>query len=305
MTTTSLPVTAARRETSLLRSTARVHDVAELTKPRIAVLVGLSVAAAALVGAWGQPDPWLVLHAIIGTMLIAASGTILNQVIERDTDRVMKRTANRPIAAGRLGIAEAISLAIGLVVLGVGYLALTTGALTAFWGAATWILYTFAYTPLKRRSPWNTAVGAVAGAMPVLIGWSAAGGVADVRCGAMFLLLFLWQFPHFMAIAWLYRAQYRAAGIQVATVTDPSGRAAGVQAVLGAVSLLPVTMVFAMTHFEVTFALAFACLLGIGQMLLAWQFFRQPNDRRARALLRASLVYLPTVLCLLATSPWI
>jgi len=300
MNTSTLVVPDTRRTLWM----ARVRDTAELTKPRIVSMVVFSVGTAAMAASWGQPDPAVVLHTIVGTILIAASGSIFNQWLERDTDARMMRTADRPLVSGRIGSTEAVLLASLCGVCGVGYLAWAANRWTVVWGLGTWLLYVVAYTPLKRRTAWNTVVGALSGAMPVWIGWSAAGGRPELRAAALFLLLFLWQFPHFMAIAWLYRQQYARAGIRVATVTDPTGRAAGVQAVLGAISLLPVTMVFALADPEAKSYLALACLLGVVQVYFAWRFFRQPDESSARSLLRMSLIYLPTVLACVAASPW-
>ncbi|MDA0659507.1 MAG: heme o synthase [Planctomycetota bacterium] len=300
MTTSTLSVATTRRAVW----SARLRDLAELTKPRIVTMVLFSVGASAMVASWGQPDPSVVLHAVLGTVLIAASGSILNQWLERDTDARMARTADRPMVNGRLGVTEALALASMCGLTGFLYLIWKTNYWTAVWGAGTWLLYVVAYTPLKRHTAWNTAVGALSGAMPIWIGWAAVGGRPELRAIAMFLLVFFWQFPHFMAIAWLYRQQYARAGIQVATVTDPTGRLAGVQAVLGAISLLPVTMVFAIAEPEAKPYLAIACLLGVIQVYFAWIFFRRPDEISARTLLRMSLIYLPTVLACVAASPW-
>jgi protoheme IX farnesyltransferase len=159
---------------------------------------------------------------------------------------------------------------------------------------ATWLIYVFAYTPLKSRSPLNTAVGAVSGSLPVLIGWTAAGAPVDVRALALVAVMFLWQFPHFMSIAWLYRDQYRRAGQRMLTVVDPSGLRAGAQAVVGALALMPVSLVPALSPQAGSPAVYcwWVLALGAGQVAAAVAFLVRRDDRAARRLLRASLVYL-------------
>jgi protoheme IX farnesyltransferase len=302
MSTSTLTIAPPR--TALL---ARLRDYVELTKPRIAVLELVVVLAAAVVATWGQPDPLLVLHAMIGTLLVAASASAANQWIERRLDSRMTRTANRPLPAGRLSAAEALGFAAITLALGSLYLATFVNLACLGWAVATWLVYVVAYTPLKTASPANTAVGAIAGALPVLIGWTATGVALDERALALTLVLFLWQFPHFMAIAWLYRHEYARAGHQMLTVVDPSGRRAGWQAVLSALALIPVSLVPVLDNpgLGSVLFLAVASMLGLGQMALAAAFWHDPTEVRARLLLRASLVYLPTLLAMLMLVPWL
>jgi len=246
-------------------------------------------------------------HAMLGTLLVAASASAANQWLERRSDARMARTASRPLPAGRLSSSEAFAFAAATLVGGVLYLACFVNLAATGWALLTWALYVLVYTPLKMLSSVNTAVGAVAGALPVLIGWSATGTPIDARAVALALLLFLWQFPHFMAIAWLYRSDYNRAGYQMLTVVEPTGRRAGWQAVLAALALVPVSLVpvLATPGLGSVLYLAGAVLLGAGQLGLAALFLRQADDWRARLLLRASLVYLPTVLVMLMLAPWI
>jgi len=286
---------------------SRVCDYIELTKPRIAVLELVVVLAAGFVATWGQPDPAIMLHAMLGTLLVAASASAANQWLERRNDARMTRTASRPLPAGRLSSGEALAFAAVTLAAGCVYLALLVNLACLAWALLTWALYVLAYTPLKTISPTNTAVGAVAGALPVLIGWSATGAAIDQRAIALTLLLFLWQFPHFMAIAWLYRHDYARAGYQMLTVVEPTGRRAGWQAVLAALALVPVSIVpvLAAPGLGSVLYLAGALLLGAGQLALAAWFWQHADDARARLLLRASLVYLPTMLVMLMLAPWI
>lgn len=282
---------------------SRVADYVELTKPRIAVLVLITVAVAAFVGAWGQPDPWILLHSLFGTLLVASSASALNQWLEVGRDALMDRTADRPLPAGRLHTLEVLAFAAITIVVGALYLAYFVNAQAACWGLLTWFLYVWVYTPLKVASPLNTAVGAVAGALPMLIGWSAGGAALDARAAAMFSIVFLWQFPHFMAIAWIYRHQYARAGMRMLPVVDPTGRRAGVQAVLAAAALLPVSLIPTMHTPEAAWFWISALVLGLAQLACAIVFCRRMNETSARWLLRASLVYLPALLVLLVLVP--
>lgn len=283
----------------------RLADMAELTKVRIAIMSLVTVAVAGYVSRFGQPNLWPLWHALLGTAWVASSASALNQWLERQSDGRMARTANRPLPAGRMTSQQVLSFATITFILGMAWLIVGAGPLPAAAGFATWLIYAWIYTPLKRRTTWNTAVGAVSGAAPVLIGWTAAGGALDSRLAALFLLVFLWQFPHFMAIAWLYRRQYADAGMLMMTVKDPSGRRAGVQAVLGAAALLPICAVFGLFAPGPAGLLLVGCtlLLAAGQLICAIAFLQHRDDTSARRLLRASLVFLPGVLMLLTFVP--
>ncbi|MEO2020953.1 MAG: heme o synthase [Pirellulaceae bacterium] len=300
MSTSTLAV-----ETRAVQSLGRWKDYVELTRPRISVLVLVVVAAAAYVASWGQLDPWLMMHALLGTAWVAASASSLNQWLEREGDARMERTSDRPLPSGRMSANQVMGFAVVTLVLGLAQLAWQVNLLTALLGLATWAIYGFAYTPLKTRTPHNTLVGAVSGALPVWMGWAAVSTTQlpwqDVRALSLLTLLFLWQFPHFMAIAWIYRDQYRQAGIRMWTVVDPTGRRAAVQAVLGALALLPISFVPAL-YLPVSMAgyyLLAAFALGLVQLAFAVRFFVCLNNQTARGLLRATLVYLPALLVVL------
>ncbi len=288
---------------------SRVADFVELAKPRIAVLVLVVVAASALVAGWGQADIWKVIHAMVGTLLVAASASACNQWIERRSDCKMRRTAARPLPAGRLSEFEVLLFAAITLVAGLIHLQLLCGFWSCFWSAVTWISYVVIYTPLKPITASNTAIGAIAGALPVFIGWSATSSgndfLIDWRAPAIFLILYLWQFPHFMAIAWIYREQYGQAGLKMLPVVDPTGRRAGVQAVLAASALIPISILPAflptLNHADAMgyVYLIVVSLLGIIQLIYSVRFFRDTTDVTARHLLRMSLVYLPLVMFLL------
>ena len=284
-------------------SWSRVRDYAELAKLRIAVMELVTVAVGAWLGAWGSPSPVALFHALIGTALVAASASAVNQWLERASDRHMRRTADRPLAAGRMSGLEVGLFAAFTGLAGVAYLQLAVGPRPALIALLTWILYTLVYTPLKRHSVLNTVVGAIAGALPVLIGWTAVGGTLDLLAGTLFLIVYLWQFPHFMAIAWLYRHEYAAAGLRMLPLIDPKGRRTGAQAFLAAWALIPVSLVPAVSLGVSNWYSVSAALLGLIYMAAALAFFCRADDRSARRLLRASLVYLPLVLVALALVP--
>jgi heme o synthase len=270
------------------------------------------VAVSAYCGHWGSPQTWIWMNTLVGTALIAASASALNQFIEQSRDARMERTANRPLPSGRIQNKQAIAFGAATLCLGMAELALFVNLLTALLGALTWLSYVVLYTPLKAKTAANTAVGAVAGALPVLIGWAAVGASFSFTGGplpdgmyvaALFLIVYLWQFPHFMAIAWIYRDQYSAAGMQMLTVVDSTGRRAGLQAVLGALALLPISLLPALQLPSPVYMIG-AILLGVAYLTAAALFCWKRNQRSARLLLQTSLVYLPVLLVLLLLPPW-
>lgn len=287
---------------------ARFADYLELTKPRIAVLELITVAVAACVASRGWPtNPVVLLHALLGTALVAGSASALNQWLERDTDGRMPRTADRPLPSGRVTPAAVVAFGLTTGMAGAVYLALCVNVATALLGVLTWTLYVWIYTPLKTRTPSNTAVGAVAGALPVLIGWAAVDGAWTGEHGLMaatlFLIVFLWQFPHFMAIAWLYRDDYARGGMKMLTVVDPSGRRAGGLAMLGALALVPVSVLPAALYFAGPLFCAAAVGLSLWQWTCALRFSARRDEPSARRLLWMSLIYLPSILLLLLMAP--
>ncbi len=280
---------------------SRLADYFELTKPRIVVLELIIAGAAACLAMPRGLDAMAVMHALFGTALIAASASIANQWWERVNDARMPRTANRPLPAGRVTSLEAITLATVTLVLGLVWLISRVNLLTAALGLTSWILYVLIYTPLKTRTSFNTAVGAVAGAIPILMGWTATGAPLNLTAMALVGVLFLWQFPHFMAIAWLYRRDYAQAGHQMLPVVDPSGLRSGAQAVLGASLLIPVSLIPATlpTSGSPLTYLTWALCLGAIQLFLAIRFALLRDDHSARILLRATLLYLPAWMAIL------
>ena len=213
-----------------------VSDLLELTKFRIAVMVTLSTVVGYVLAA--SPSFFKLIHLVLATFLTAAGAGALNQYVERDLDGLMLRTANRPLPAGRVTADAALRIGLSLSVVGVVYLGVAINWITAFFGALTTVIYILLYTPIKIRSPHNTAVGAVSGALPPVGGWTAATGGLSGEALALFAILFVWQFPHFFAIAWMYREDYARGGYRMLSLDDPDGDRTAHQVVLYSLVLL-------------------------------------------------------------------
>ena len=282
----------------------RWNDYLELTKPRIAVLELVTVALAAFTARWMLPDAALLAWLLSGTALVAAGASAWNQWLEVGTDLRMRRTAERPLPAGRLTPRQVAVFGFVTTIAGVVLLASQVNPLTATFGFATWFLYVVVYTPMKRYTSLNTVVGAIAGAMPVLMGWAAVEGPLNLSAAALFMIVFLWQFPHFMAIAWIYREQYARAGLQMLTVVDPSGRRAGAQAVVTALILIPVSLLPSVVDSAGPLYFVWACCLGLAQLACTVRFMARLDEPSARILLRASVIYLPSLLLMLMLGPY-
>jgi protoheme IX farnesyltransferase len=282
---------------------ARAADYLDLIRPRVTLLVLFTVAAGGYLAAHGAPEPAVLLHAVLGTALVAAGASSLNQFLERHSDGLMQRTENRPLPAGRMQPGVVLGLGIGLAVMGLAYLAISLRQpLTALVAGFTFASYVFLYTPLKRRTPLNTLVGAVPGALPPVIGWTAARGAIDPEAIALFLIVFLWQVPHFLAIAWIYRDQYARAGMMMLPVVDPDGTRTSRQMVRYCLALIPVSLLPAVLDMAGPAYLIGGVLLGLFFLTSAVGFAQVSSVGRARRVLRASLVYLPALFLLLSLS---
>jgi protoheme IX farnesyltransferase len=240
----------------------------------------------------------------IGMFLVAASGNAANMYLERYTDFLMPRTARRPLPDQRLRAGDVAGFAAITLGMGLGFLLATTPPVVFLVAAGTWLLYVLVYTPLKTRTVWNTEVGAIAGAMPVLAGSLAGSATLSAADWSFFALLVGWQFPHFMAIAWLYREDYAAGGLRMITVADDTGKAAGRKAVGWAVLTLLASLGPLLTFHSGWLAIAFAVValvLGLVYLVAAIRFARQPERTSARQLLRTSVIYLPLYMAALVT----
>jgi heme o synthase len=274
-------------------SRGTLADFVSLTKPRLNLLVVATSAAGYYLGAPGMPQPGPMLQAVAGTALVAAGAAVLNQVLERDTDALMRRTRSRALPDGRVLPGDARLFGIVSALSGLALLAAERHFIAAGLALATLIIYLAIYTPLKRRTSLATLVGAVPGALPPLIGWTASHGSLTLGGAALFGIVFLWQIPHFMAIAWMYRDDYATAGFPMLPVIDPAGRRAGRQAVVFAAALIPVSALPAFAGVSGVAYLIVALALGIGLLWLAIDFAATRTDRSARRLFFGSITYLP------------
>jgi len=272
-------------------------DYLDLCKPRLSAFVLMVVGTSGwMAGGGGGGQALLVLHAVLGTALVASGGSALNMLLERRQDARMARTAQRPLPAGRLTPHDVLWFGVATAGAGLLQLLLLTTPLAAALGAATLLLYVGVYTPLKRLTTLNTHIGAIPGALPALIGWAAVAGRLGPGAYSLFLLLYVWQIPHFLSIAWLYREDYRAGGFRMLPVVDTDGAVTGRQALLGVLALLPVSLLPLVGGRAGMFYAAVALLLGGIFLRAAIGFAWRRGADRARALLRASLLYLPPLL---------
>jgi protoheme IX farnesyltransferase len=279
---------------------ARLDDYLQLVRPRIALLVLFTVGAGGMLASRGASDLAAVAHAVIGTALVASGASCLNQWVERDADARMGRTQNRPLPAGRLLPAEALALGLALGAGGLVYLfASVPQPLTAGLAGLALVSYVGVYTPLKRVTTLNTLIGAVPGALPPVIGWTAVTGRFDAQALSLFLIVFVWQVPHFLAIAWMYRDDYARAGFRMLPVRDASGGLTGREMVRYCLVLIPVSVLPAVLGLAGPPYAAAALILGGLFLSSCLGFVRRPALQQARRVLRASLIYLPCLLMVL------
>jgi protoheme IX farnesyltransferase len=277
-----------------------VTNYLALTKPRITLLVVLTALAGYLVGARSPFRTFTWLHLTLGVMCLSAGISTLNQYLERRIDGLMRRTKDRPLPSGRIEPLRALIFGVGLSTIGELYLYLAINPLTAICGAVAFASYLFLYTPLKTRSSLSTAVGAIPGAIPPLMGWVAARGELSLEGWVLFAILFLWQFPHFLAIAWLYREDYARAGICMLPVVEPEGDVTGQQIVNYTLLLLPVSLIPAWLGLAGGIYAGGAVLLGVGLLYVSVRTALSISRQQARRLLQASVAYLPLLFALMA-----
>jgi len=270
-----------------------MNDYLALTKPRITWLILMSTGIGYFFGQAGTLDWVLLLHTLMGTALLASGTATLNQWYERDADSRMNRTRNRPIPGGRVPARFALLFGVVLIAAGEIELALAVNPLTAWIGFATVASYLLVYTPLKQRSCWSTTVGAFPGAMPPLIGYAAAGGKLTVDAWILFAIIFLWQFPHFYAIAWMYRDDYARAGIRMLPVVEPDGVSTSRQIFAFALLLIPCSLLPSFLSMTGPWYLGAALLLGALFLRSATRLSRDRSAANARGVLKASVMYLP------------
>jgi heme o synthase len=271
---------------------SRAMDFVTLTKPEITCMVLLATAVGSVMASTPL-DTWVLLHALFGTGLVASGAAALNHYLERAHDAKMRRTASRPLPAGRLAPRQALYFGIGLSLTGTLYLALTSNALTSLIGLAALLSYLFIYTPLKRRTHLCTLIGAFPGAAPVLMGWSAVQGSLAPQAWLLYATLFLWQFPHFLAIAWLYREDYAQAGMLMLPNGDSEGRNTFRQMWIASLILIAATVVPGLIGMTGKFYLYFALALAIGLLFFVYRLSSRRSKNAARRLLHATVIYLP------------
>jgi protoheme IX farnesyltransferase len=293
------PSHAEAHPASRARTHTRFGDFVTLTKPRLNFLVLLTTAAAYSLGA--SPDATIVdlAHTLAGTFLVAGGAAALNQVWERATDRLMRRTEQRPLADRRMSPAEGTAFGLVLTIIGAGELAYFVNPLSAAVALFTTASYVLLYTPLKLRTSLSTIAGALPGALPAVIGWAAATNTLSIEGWVLFGIVFMWQMPHFLAIAWMYRDEYARAGMPLLPVIEPDGRSTGRQAVLYTAVLIPLSLMPTGVGLATAWYLVGAITLGAILMMLSLEFSAKRDMPTARRLFFGSILYLPILWALL------
>jgi protoheme IX farnesyltransferase len=278
---------------------AVIRDYFDLSKPGIGFYSLITTFAAFWMASVGKIDLLLLIHTIIATGLVTAGGGALNQVIEIKADAEMRRTEKRPLPAGRVSLQSALIFGVVTSILGTAYLLIAVNPLSALLAIGTLIGYLFIYTPSKKITSLSTVIGAFPGAIPILIGWVAVTGSIDLRGWTLFAILFLWQIPHFLAIAWMYRKDYARAGFPMLTVIEPEGISAAHQSLIYLVALLPISLF--PTKLGLTGNIYFigAFILGIGFLASGVMVVVKRTNSSAKQLLFASIIYLPVLLVLM------
>ena len=290
---------ASTAQAALPAVSSVLRDYLELTKPSVVWLIVMSTAVGFYLGSSGPFSLLLFAHTLLATALLAGGTGALNQWAERDVDSRMRRTEQRPLPARRLRSHPALGFGIAITLAGAAYLALAVNLLSAGLGLLTTACYLFLYTPLKTKTPFSTFVGSFPGAMPPLIGWAAARNDLSIEGWVLFAMLFLWQFPHFYSIAWMYRDDYARAGIKMLPVVEPDGISTGRQIVCYAAVLVPVSLAPVLLGMAGTAYLVGAVLCGLGYLYFGVLAARVKTTMQARRLLQASVIYLPLIYSLL------
>jgi heme o synthase len=286
--------------TTELTLSSRANAYVALTKPDVSFLVLMTTAAGYYMGA-RRPVDWVhMIHVVFGTMLIAAGTAALNHYIERESDRYMRRTASRPLPAGVLQPSEALWFGIALSVAGALDLYAAAGILAAGLGVATCLSYLLAYTPLKKRTVWATFIGAFPGAIPPMIGWVAATGSLGRGAWLLFAILFLWQFPHFHAIAWMYREDYARAGILMLPVVDREGTRTYRQIIFTAAALIGVSLLPAIVGLAGVVYFFGALVVSVALLQVCVWAASAKTNVRAKWLMHATVMHIPVLLGLMA-----
>ena len=292
-------ITADIDEQRVFGMREKIAAYVELTKPRIAIMLVLTSAAGFYLGTKGNFDVVLFANSVIAILLLAFGVATLNQVWEHSTDSLMDRTAQRPIPTGRVTTTEALVFGLAQCVIAEVYLFFAVNPLTAFLGLVVIVGYVLVYTPLKTKTSVSTAIGAIPGALPPLMGWTAAANEISIGAWALFATQFLWQFPHFLAIAWMYRDQYAKAGILMLPVVEPAGKITARQIVLFAFMLVPVSLApFFFGQDGIIFLIG-ASILGLWFFIASARAALSKTNEKAKSLLLVSVIYLPLLFLLM------
>lgn len=292
-----------RNELSFYKAREKVLDYLALTKPGITVTVTMTALAGFLLASHGHPISWqLLFHLLFATALVSAGAGTLNMLSEAESDSLMERTLRRPIPAGRISPQAAFIWGALLSSLGIVHLAAQVNLISCFMATSALMIYLVFYTPLKKITPFCTVVGAVSGAMPTLIGWSAASGRMSMDALPLFFILLLWQFPHLYALAWIYREDYRKANFKMALEKDSNGSSLSKLSLLFALLLIPASALPTLQGLTNAFYLFPAIALGIGFAGTALYFLLRQNDFSARILFKSSLVYISLLLFFLVSN---
>ena len=278
----------------------RVLDYLTLAKPELTFLSVVTALAGCYLASPGGLPVIAMLHVLVGTALVGGGAGALNQFIEREFDGQMRRTENRPIPSGRIYPLEALLFGIFLAVAGILYLSVTTNILTGFLAAATLTSYLFLYTPLKRITPAATLIGGIPGALPPVMGWTAVANEITLESMALFAILFCWQMPHFLSLAWMYRKDYARAGYKVLTALDDSGVRTSRQILLYCTALIPASLALPILGATGSVYGISAVILGVVFLLFGLQLYYARTNIAARKVFFASLVYLPVLLLFMA-----
>lgn len=282
----------AQMQGGLVLARPKVLDYVTLVKPELTLLsVGTTLVGYSL-GASGHFMPLLFFSTFLGTAFVGGGAGALNQFIEREFDALMKRTQDRPIPAGRTSPSSALLFGAVLAVLGVAILSILVNPLTGFLACATLVTYLFLYTPLKRVTPLSTLVGAVPGAIPPVMGWTAARNTIDGPAWGLFVVLFLWQMPHFLSLAWVYRKDYERAGYRMLTVLDPEGTRSALQMLFFSAGLIPASVILGWSSGLNPFFFLGTAGIGVAFTLTSVYFLRLKSNRAARQVFVASILYL-------------
>jgi heme o synthase len=274
----------------------RIADYWDLTKPGITFLVVITAVAAFYLASAGYPDYLLLVHAVLGIASISGGGGALNHYIERERDAMMNRTKNRPIPSGRVHPVEALLLGVFLSLFGIAYLFITVNSTTAMLGALTLIGYVAVYTPLKRISAHSTVIGAFPGAMPPVLGWTAAQGSLSIEALVLFGIVFFWQMPHFLGIAWMYRKDYERGGFRILPVVEPDGKSTSRMILIYCTGLLPISLLPTVMDLAGYVYFVIALAGGLAFLYFSVRVALQPTNTNAKYLVLASVFHLPLVM---------